>query len=167
MISRVISIIAALFVFAGTAICAQEPQVGKPFPTFTAQKLNGHVFDLNAQRGKVVIVHFWATWCPECREEMPALDAFYRDMHNNGLEMIAISVDRENQREKTKEIMSHYVFGATMMNDVKTDGLNAPQAVPVTYIIDRNGNLSAALHPDEEKVMQENLERFITPLLKH
>ena len=72
--------------------------VGNAAPALVVPELDGQTFDLSALRGKVVIVNFWATWCPPCRKEMPALDAFYRRYHGNGLEMIGVSADRPHDR---------------------------------------------------------------------
>jgi len=53
-------------------------ELGQPAPALVVQELNGQTFDLATLRGKVVVINFWATWCPPCRQEMPALDEFYR-----------------------------------------------------------------------------------------
>ena len=73
-------------------------EVGQPAPSLVVQELDGQTFDLSAVRGKVVVVSFWATWCPPCRAEMPVLDAFYRRYHGQGLEMIGLSADRPHDR---------------------------------------------------------------------
>jgi thiol-disulfide isomerase/thioredoxin len=65
-----------------TALDAQAAtELGQPAPALLVQELNGQTFDLAALRGKVVVINFWATWCPPCRQEMPTLDAFYRRHH--------------------------------------------------------------------------------------
>ena len=73
-------------------------EVGQPAPALVVPELNGQSFDLSALRGKVVVINFWATWCQPCRQEMPALSAFYRQYHGQGLEMIGLSADRPHER---------------------------------------------------------------------
>ena len=72
--------------FCPLALAAAD--VGQPAPQLVAPELNGQAFDLSAQRGHIVIVNFWATWCVPCREEMPAIDAFYKQHHDEGVEVI-------------------------------------------------------------------------------
>src|ERR1700675_5071885 len=69
---------------------AAQLQVGMPAPAVRAELLDGGTFDSLKQSGKVVVLNFWATWCKPCREEMPALDAYYRAHRAEGLEVIAI-----------------------------------------------------------------------------
>src|SRR5215475_6624351 len=79
--------------------------VGQPAPALVVQELSGQSFDLAAQRGKVVVLNFWATWCPPCRNEMPVLDAFYRKYRSQGLELIGISVDRPHDGAQVRDVM--------------------------------------------------------------
>ena len=86
----------AMIASAQSAFAVAE--VGQPAPALVVPELNGQSFDLSALRGKVVVINFWATWCPPCRQEMPALSAFYRQYHGQGLEMIGLSADRPHER---------------------------------------------------------------------
>ncbi len=67
----------AAFCLAGAAWRSRQPRAS-PHPTIQAKLLDGTAFNLADDAGKVVIVNMWATWCAPCREEMPALDAYYR-----------------------------------------------------------------------------------------
>jgi len=161
---RIVSLILLSFIVLGSPAFA-DPEMGKPLPEFVVQDFNGKGFDLSKLRGKVVIIHFWATWCPECRGEMPALDASYRRYRGMGLEVIAVSIDRPNMREKAGKIMERFTYRAVLLRDAKTSGLEAPQAVPVTYVVDKDGMLRDILRPDTKPVTQENLSEVIEPLL--
>ena len=105
-------------------------------------------FDLRAQRGKVVIVNFWATWCPPCRKEMPALDAFYRRYHGQGLEIIGVSADRPHDRSDVLKVAQSISYPAAMMGDAKTNDFEDPSELPVTYIVDAHGVVRAKLTSD-------------------
>jgi peroxiredoxin len=120
-------------------IAPAEPSMEQPAPTLVITRLDGGRFDLSQLRGKVVLVNYWATWCIPCRKEMPRLDAFYRQYHEQGLEIIGISVDRPGQREKVVEIMSSLAYPAAMVSDVMDDGFGKPRGVPSTFVIDRGG----------------------------
>src|ERR1700742_3004643 len=88
LIAAVLAVIAAL---APSSKVLAGDEVGQPAPALVVQELNGQQFDLAAERGKVVMVNFWATWCPPCRKEMPMLNDFYQRYHSEGLELIGDS----------------------------------------------------------------------------
>jgi len=142
--------------------------VGQPAPAFTAAELDGRGFDLGALRGKVVVVNFWATWCPPCREEMPALDAFYRQYHEQGLDMIGISADRPRDRDDVVKMMRAFAYPAAMLRDARINGFGAPEALPVTYVIDRTGVVRAKFVPKSDTGLSEqDLADAVLPLLSH
>src|SRR6056297_1909138 len=60
--------------------------VGNPAPDFTLTDMQGRSVSLSDYRGQVVLVNFWATWCPPCREEMPSMETLYREQRTAGLE---------------------------------------------------------------------------------
>jgi cytochrome c biogenesis protein CcmG, thiol:disulfide interchange protein DsbE len=82
-----------------------ELLIGEPAPALTIEELNGETFDRAAQRSKVTLVDFWAAWCPPCREEMQALDAFYRRHHAQGFEMFGLSPDPPHDRSEVAKLM--------------------------------------------------------------
>jgi thiol-disulfide isomerase/thioredoxin len=106
-----------------------DSELGQPAPALIIEELNGNTFDLAAQRGKVTIVNFWATWCPPCRKEMPALDAFYRRYHAQELEMIGLSADRPHDRSEVVKVMQSFSYPAAMLDDAKSDGFSDPSAL--------------------------------------
>ncbi len=130
--------------------------------------LDGKSFDLAALKGKVVIVHFWATWCASCREEMPALDDFYRNHHAEGVEVMAIGMDRPRARDKVAAYMKDFHMPASLISDASDNGFSAPAILPVTYIIATDGTVSRILTPDREMLTRQSLHDVILPMLpKH
>lgn len=75
------------------ALFAASAAYAKPAPDFTLMSLDGRTIHLAALRGKVVLLNFWATWCAGCQVEMPRLAALYRQHHQQGLEIIGVSMD--------------------------------------------------------------------------
>ena len=155
--------VAAIICVAALAFASTT--VGNPAPALDVPELDGQTFNLGAQRGKVVIVNFWATWCPPCREEMPALDAFFRRYHGQGLEMIGVSADRPHDRSDVSKVMQSYSYPAAMLDDAKVNDFGTPDALPMTVVVDGNGVVRAKLTPDQTPVTEKSLSDTVLPLL--
>lgn len=140
----VLQIIIALL--GSTALFAVPPSpweieglTGKKAPDFTLKDINNRPFNLSSLRGKVVILNFWASWCPPCRAEMPSLNNLYREFRNKGLEVVAISTDRFDSA--VKDYISKNPLNITVLID--SDNRVSRQfkvfSIPTTFLIDRNG----------------------------
>jgi cytochrome c biogenesis protein CcmG, thiol:disulfide interchange protein DsbE len=147
------------------ALGSDAPGVGQPAPALVVPELDGHVFDLKALRGRVVIVNFWATWCAPCRAEMPRLDAFYRRYHAQGFELLGMSVDDKTDAPAVQKIMKSFSYPAALAADAKINGFGAPVAVPLTWIIDARGTIRVRLLAGNA-VTEAALEQQVVPLLQ-
>ena len=154
----------AATIFA-TALAFTSVTVGNAAPALVVPELDGKAFDLTALRGKVVVVNFWATWCPPCRKEMPALDAFYRRYHGSGLEMIGVSTDRPHDRSDVAKAAQSISYPAAMLEDATVNDFGTPYELPVTFVVDSSGVLRAKFTPDQNPVTEKLLTDAVIPLL--
>lgn len=115
-------------------------------------------------RGKVVVLNLWATWCPPCREEMPMLERLQRRFANDGLVVIAISDEPNEQQAKFREFAGMSFVKGRIDPGSRVAGLYIQPDVarPVTHIIDRNGILRETLIAGQS---YESFERSIKPYL--
>jgi thiol-disulfide isomerase/thioredoxin len=92
--------------------------------------------------GKVVLVNFWATWCPPCRKEMPDLDAIYKESRDNGLVILAIS---NEERDKVAPFLKEHKVSYPVLLDPgsRVTGDFAVYGIPKTFVFDRSGHLAA------------------------
>jgi len=163
--SRWTARVAAVLVFVGRPpVALAAVDVGQPAPSLVVQELNGGTFDLVALRGKVVVINFWASWCPPCRAEMPMLDAFYRRYHERGVEMIGLSADDPHERGEMEKAARTVGYPAAMLRDAKSNGFDAPRVLPITYVIDAGGIVRARLGA-ERPVTEKTLDDTVLPLL--
>ena len=155
--------VAAILCVAALALASAS--VGSAAPALVVPELDGQAFDLSALHGKVVVVNFWATWCPPCREEMPVLDAFYRRYHGQGLEMIGLSTDRPHDRSDVIKVMQSFSYPAAVLDDAKVNDFGPPNVLPVTFVVDRSGVIRVKLTPDQTPVTEKSLSDAVLPLL--
>ena len=118
----------------------RPPHIGNAAPDFTVADTDRQV-SLNQMRGKVVVLNFWATWCPPCIEEMPSLVEMQKKMKDKGVEVVAISVDAD-QSAYLRFLKDYRVNLLTVRDpDQKSNNLYGTFKFPETYIIDRQGVL--------------------------
>ena len=110
---------------------------------FTLPTPAGDTFRLSEQRGKVVLVNFWATWCPPCLEEMPAMERLYRQHRDGGFTLVAVSVDADSKVVAPFVTAHKFSFPVALdpsMNMANTYGV---RALPSSFIVARDGTLAA------------------------
>jgi peroxiredoxin len=107
---------------------------------FTLTDLHGTKWTLKNLRGKVVLVNFWATWCPPCRSEMPDLDALYQQFKEQGLVVLAIS---DEESGKVQPFIEQYKFSYPILLDParKVNEQFAVEGIPKSFVYDREGRL--------------------------
>lgn len=132
-----------------------------PAPQLSTRDINGIIQSLSDQQGKVVLVNVWGTWCGWCRAEMPTLDRLYRQYKDEGLVVFGISdEDAETQRACLRQIPVTYpllTYNGDVPRFYKEIG-----SYPVTFVIDRKGQLQPAI---EGALPLEKFEATVVPLL--
>ena len=121
-----------------------SPLVGRPAAAFALTTFEGAPLSLEAQRGKVVVVNFWASWCyPACYEEAPVLERNWRAYRDRGV--VVLGVDIQDKAEAARKFIKD--FGLTFPNAQDTTGKVSVDygvyGVPETYFIDRQGRIRA------------------------
>jgi len=117
----------------------QMPRIHKPAPDFSLAMLGGGEKALADYRGKVVLIHFWATWCVACRHEMPQIEQLWRRYRNDGLVVLGVNVDRGNLagvRDFVRERNLSFPF--VLDPEGATRNRYEVRALPTSYLIDRN-----------------------------
>ena len=117
---------------------SRPPRIGASAPDFLVQDSDRTVA-LNQFRGQVVVLNFWATWCPPCVEEMPSLVEMQRRMKAKGITVLAVSVDVDESAYH-RFLKDHSVNLLTVRDSAqKSSNLYGSFKFPETYVIDRNG----------------------------
>ena len=113
---------------------------GDQAPEFRLKKLDGRSVSLAEFRGKVVMVHFWATWCPPCVEELPTLDRLYRSLTGSDFVMLAVNED-EGGAGSVASFLQQDKLSLPVLLDTGSEvaRLYGTYKLPETYIVDRRG----------------------------
>jgi thiol-disulfide isomerase/thioredoxin len=117
-------------------------QENGPAPAITVNSLNGKPLNLSDLKGKVVLLNFWATWCPPCREEIPSMMKLNSAMAGKQFQMVAVSID-EGGQPAIESFFKTSGFSLPAYTDTDNRAAKAYgiTGVPETFIIDKNGIL--------------------------
>jgi len=120
---------------------APSPRVGFAAPDFTLDRLGGGEVTLSDLRGKVVVVNLWASWCPPCRAEMPALQGVYEVNRERGLEVLAVNTTFQDSQADAADFVREFGLTFPVLMDESGDVSRSYllRALPTTFFIDRRG----------------------------
>jgi cytochrome c biogenesis protein CcmG, thiol:disulfide interchange protein DsbE len=123
------------------------PHPGFPAPDFTLETADGVPLSLSDLRGRVVLLNIWASWCPPCRAEMPALDRVQQALGAEGLTVLGIHATDQDSREAAAAFLDQTPVGFPVVYDLAGDVGRAyrVRALPTTFIIDRRGVIREVL----------------------
>jgi len=131
MISILKSIIPFLVLFPLTVLKAQteQPMIGQAAPSFTLHGLDGKIYSLEQLRGKFVVIHFAATWCPFCNAEAPNLEQLYKDYKIKDVQVFIIDVKESKELVIKSSQRFNFSFPILLDEDGKVSAKYAPTGV--------------------------------------
>jgi peroxiredoxin len=134
-------------------------------PDFTLKSKESGNIKLSEQRGNIVMVNFWASWCGPCREELPEMEALYQEYQDLGFEILAVNVDDEES--KADVLLDDIEVTFPILYDTAGDvsKLYDVNAMPTTVIIDRDGN-QRLLHLGYRAGDEKKYEKAIKLLMR-
>jgi thiol-disulfide isomerase/thioredoxin len=165
--SRVLAVVFVLLLALPPALAAVKApiklKVGDLAPQFTRDGLQGQHFDLKAQRGKIVLIDFWASWCPPCIAEIPHLGQLQKQYGGRGFQVVGVSMDDsvETTKETMRKIPFHY---PVVPGDAKFGNLyGGVLGLPLEYLVGADGKILAIWSGE---VASATLDKGIAAALK-
>ena len=125
-----------------TAATDASTEVGAAMPAYQAKMLDGSTFDIGKEKGNVVFLNLWATWCGPCRYEIPALQAMHDKYHGDGFKVIGISLD-ESGSDAVKAFAAEkkMTYPIAIDADGNLASLFHTTVIPTSVLIDREGRI--------------------------
>lgn len=142
----------------------QRPTEVKDAPDFLLKDLNDNATSLGNYQGKVVLVHFWATWCIPCKEELPTINALWERFRDRGLVIVAVAEDSKKAVEPF--IREHGLkFPVVIDQYGKAFRSYGVRALPTSYLVNRAGNIEGIAIGQRDWIAEEVTD-FIEGLLR-
>ena len=138
-----------------------EPDKTIPAPNFTLKSLNGEEVSLSQQKGKYVLVNFWATWCGPCKVEMPSLETLHQRFKSKNFSLLAISNDMFGaQIVKPFIKANNLTFPVLLDQQLQASNKFGVVSLPTTFMIDPEGNIIGELRGAEDWSSPDNILYF-------
>lgn len=160
--ARLLFMIGCLFLSLGAV--AKVP-VGVDAPDFTLDTLSGQKLRLQDQRGRIVMINFWASWCAPCRQEMPHLIRLHEKYRAAGFTLLGVNIDEDRKVAAAMAERIGVKFPVLLDTDKKVTGQYDMGAMPATLILDRKGRVRF-VHLGYEAGLEATYEKYVKDLLK-
>lgn len=126
------------------ALGSQSPLLAAAAPAWDLKDVKGNSVKLSDFKGKVVILDFWATWCPPCRAEIPHFIGLQEKYGKQGLVVVGVSVDEGGPEVVSSFVKANKINYPIVLGDLDVAQLyDATEGIPTTFVIDRTGNIVA------------------------
>lgn len=138
-----LSVLLALGLFSSVSAQTKTPSKAKdkPLPDLILLNVAGEKWSLHEQRGRIVLLNFWATWCAPCRDEVPYLVRLSSKYKASGLEVVGIAIDSENNVQ-IADFIEEFKIDYPILLTVPGSILSQQKAVPMSLLVDEKGFLS-------------------------
>jgi peroxiredoxin len=124
------------------AVSSLHAQVGEQAPAFSLTNSEGKNVTLDDFKGKVVVLNFWATWCPPCRAEIPDFINVYKKYRSKGVEIVGISLDHKGWEVVRPFIKHNKINYPVLLGDQRiARSYGNVRSIPTTFIIDKKGTI--------------------------
>jgi len=144
---------------------SSAPQTGFAAPDFTLQSIDGKTYTLSELKGNAVLVNLWATWCPPCRAEMPAIEKMYEEYKDQGFIVLAVNMTTQDDPAKIAPFIQEYGLTFPILLDEKSITASAYQmrSLPSSYFINRAGIISEVIigGPMAEALLRTRIEQIL------
>ena len=151
----------------GTSTAGQipAPQVGFLAPDFTLETIQGDTVTLSDLRGKAVLVNLWATWCPPCRAEMPAIQKLYKEYQDRDFVVLAVNATNQDTLSKIPDFTGEYGLTFPILLDTAGEVSRRYQlrSLPSSYFISRDGIIQEVVigGPMAETLLRTRIEKIL------
>ena len=152
---------------SGTSTAGEipAPQQGFLAPDFELQTTEGETIKLSDLRGQAVLVNLWATWCPPCRAEMPAIERVYKDYKDQGLVVLAVNMTAQDTPSNIAPFIDEYGLTFPVLLDEDNSVASAYQlrSLPSSFFIDRDGIIREVVigGPMAEALLRTRVEQIL------
>lgn len=151
-----IQIAVLVFCLLGTAAALPD---GAPAPEFSAQDASGKMRSLSEFRGKIVVLNFWATWCPACKEELAAFEKIHKKYQQSGVVVLAVATDSQGWSEVSSFLAGRKLEFPVLLGTPHICRLyGGIESLPRTFFLDRQGRIVSSVN---SALTEEALDRVL------
>ncbi len=159
-----INLLILLICLLSPVIVFAQANKAEKIPSVILKDLNGKTVNLDDFKGKVILLNFWATWCPPCRAEIPELTKWQKEYENQGLQIIGITYPPTNRKTVRSFVRQNEINYPILFGSKKTKELfTTTDTMPFSVVIDRDGKIRERI---EGVIFAEEFDEKIKPLLK-